>query len=348
MTPDTLVIDRTFKGVGRIKKATGTLNPAVRRKISRMLTALFDDGKLDVLRAIRDGDISMMETYEAYQRHALDRLPTGGTAKLLRAAFDAWVNQLQVPSDCSADHIRSLGCSAKEFTKAKKKATVAELPAVLERMRNTVGLQYPRTFNLARAHALAFVRSTLKRSHPLWSAVAAVELRKVPATKQRRPLTVVQMRGFFPAPATDPVDAIAWSMATTGMHQKELWGEWENQGTHIRVVGTKREGRVRDIPLVMAPVVPSMHRRTFEDKLRERTSRAIVPYDLRRTYANWMESAGIPRTRRRMYLGHGASDVTDLYEQHEVAAYLLEDRAKLRAHIGTDLDVAGLRLVKEA
>ena len=77
-----------------------------------------------------------------------------------------------------------------------------------------------------------------------------------------------------------------------------------------------------------------MHRRTLEDKLRERTNRSIVAYDLRRTYANWLESAGIPRTRRRLYMGHGGADVTDLYEQHEVKSFLVEDSAKISAFLG--------------
>lgn len=42
-----------------------------------------------------------------------------------------------------------------------------------------------------------------------------------------------------------------------------------------------------------------------------------------------MEEAGIPRTRRRLYMGHGAKDVTDLYERHDVMAFLLEDRDRL-------------------
>jgi len=77
-----------------------------------------------------------------------------------------------------------------------------------------------------------------------------------------------------------------------------------------------------------------MHRRTFEDKVRERAI-DITPYDLRRTYANWLEAAGIPRTRRRLYRGHGAQDVGDLYEAHEVAAFLADDATRLKKHIGT-------------
>lgn len=340
MSPETLRIDRTFRGVGRIKRQTGTTNPAVRAKISRMLTALHEDGRLDILRAIRDG-LPMLTVYDAYQRKTLEALPVGTTAQDLDTAFGAWMDGA---TDYSDDHLRSLGASRKVLAGAIKDARVADLPRVLEKLRGTVGAKYARTFNLARAAALAFIRSTLKRNHPLWLAVAAVEVRKVKATKKKTPLTVIQLRNYFPHPESDELDAIAWTMATSGMHQKELWGQWENHASHIRILGTKREGRVRDVPLIFAPTVPRMHRRTFEDKLRERTGRAIVPYDLRRTYSNWMESAGIPRTRRRLYMGHGEKDVTDLYEQHEVAEYLAEDAEKLRRHLGITVESAAPQL----
>ena len=59
----------------------------------------------------------------------------------------------------------------------------------------------------------------------------------------------------------------------------------------------------------------------------------ITPYDFRRTHSNWMEAAGIPRTRRRLYRGHGPRDVGDLYEDHEVTAFLAEDRDRLLAYL---------------
>jgi hypothetical protein len=43
---------------------------------------------------------------------------------------------------------------------------------------------------------------------------------------------------------------------------------------------------------------------------------------------------GIARTRGRLYLGHGTRDVTDLYEAHEVSAFLVEDAEKLTAFSG--------------
>ena len=151
-------------------------------------------------------------------------------------------------------------------------------------------------------------------------------------SRRWHPLTPDELRAIFPQPETDAIDAIVWGMASTGMGAGEYWGRWHLQGDRIHIEGTKRAGRVRDVPLVTPPAVPRMHRRTFEDGVRER-SRDLTPYDLRRSYANWLEAAGIPRARRRLYLGHSAGDVTDLYETHEVAAFLAEDAQRLREYV---------------
>jgi hypothetical protein len=347
MVPATLMIDRRFRGVGRIKKATGTKVPAVKRKIERMLEALYQDGRLDLLRLIRDGKLTLLEVHDAYQRRALSALPTGETVAPLVETFRAWIDGLRVPVDASRHHVATMGTTLRKLEALKPNALLSELPALLESLRDSLGKPHPRSFNLARSHVMAFVRSTLKRSHPLWLAVAAVEPRKVPKTVVRHPLNPIEMRNWFPSPATDPLDAIAWTMATTGMHAKELWGRWTVKADRVEISGTKREARNRSVPLVMLPVVPKWKiARTFENAFRKRTS-AFTPYDLRRTYANWLESAGVPRTRRRLYMGHGAADVTDLYEQHEVAAFLVEDAAKLRTLLGipTSID-AHLKVAK--
>jgi hypothetical protein len=43
----------------------------------------------------------------------------------------------------------------------------------------------------------------------------------------------------------------------------------------------------------------------------------------------WMIDAQIPRNRRKMYMGHSASDVSDLYEKAEITSYIRRDRRKL-------------------
>lgn len=334
MVPTTLMIDRRFRGVGRIKRASGTKVPAVKRKLDRMLTALFDEGRLDILRLIRDGALTLLEVHDAYQRKALELLPTGATVAPLVKTMQAWVDGLVVPTEASDDHVRAIGSTINYLKAEREGATIADAPTLLEKLRESLGKDHPRSFNLARSHVMAFIRAKLKRSHPVWLACAAVEPRKVPKAKPRPELSPVEMRNWFPNQETDPLDAIAWSMVTTGMHAKEYWGRWETKADRIVVHGTKRESRHRSIPFVQAPVVPQWkHRRTFENAFRDRTT-AFTPYDLRRSYARWMENAGIPRTRRRMYMGHSAKDVTDLYEAHELSSYLVEDAVKMRDWLG--------------
>jgi integrase len=326
---ETLRLDRTFKGIGRIAKATGTDDPAIRDNISELLTRLYRRGHFDVLRAIRDGRVTMLEVYEADERGALDSLPIG-TGQPLATAMHEWIESLLVAVEYSAKHVESLETSRRYLERASKRATVSDLPRLLERLRDgTLGRTHARSFNLVRSAALAFVRATLKKSHPLYIAVAAVEPRTVAKHAVRTLVTPDMMRAWFPSPETSKVDAIAWSMVTTGMGPKELWGAWETRADRVHVFGTKREGRDRDVPLCRAPTVPQLSRDRFEKLFRARQL-GVTPYDLRRTYAKWMESAGIPRTRRRMYMGHGVRDVTDLYERHEVAAFLVDD-AKLMA-----------------
>lgn len=330
MTPQTPIIDRNFKGVGRIKRATGTTAPKMRAALSNMLTALHEQGRLDVLRSIRDGLLPLLVVYDAYRRHALDSLPSGNTLTPLGSAMSIWIDN----NDAGAKHKVSQRTSLKYLADAKKDAVVAELPVILEELRDTLGVKHPRSFNLARSHALRFVGATLKRNHPLYLAIGAVEKRKEPRRREGVRLTPTQLRGFFPNPDTDPVDRIAWDMATTGMHEKEYWHDgFAVLADRVRIYGQKRGGRNRFVPLVRRPEKPTIHERTFTDAVRDRTSRAIQPYDLRRTFAHWMEAAGIPRTRRMLYMGHGARDVTDLYERHEVEAFVVEDAAKLRAYL---------------
>lgn len=358
MSPDTLPIDVIVAGI-RIHRASGTHSASIRDKMKRrMLPDLKSSGRLDILRALRDGEVSFLVVFDAWTRKQLQELPIGAAMPIVAEAMAAWIEKVR--TEYSPEHIEGFETSLAVFKNHDAAARIADLPRVLEELRDTKWAeQHPRSFNLARAHAQRFVRAKLKKSHALYIAVAAVEARKVPKPPARVRLTPEAMRGWFPNPdrtgreADIPhglsrhermahlarlrdahVDAIAWAMVTTGMGQKELWGTWSIESDRIHIVGTKRGGRVRDVPLVRAPAVPAISRDNFEKSFRARMETArVTPYDLRRAYIQWLESAGIPRTRRLMYGGHGTKDVHDLYERHEISAFLVEDAAKLRAFL---------------
>jgi hypothetical protein len=75
---------------------------------------------------------------------------------------------------------------------------------------------------------------------------------------------------------------------------------------------------------------PTCTRRDLSTAL---TALQLESYDARRAYAHWLEEAGIPRARRKLYLGHGRRDVTDDYEMGELGRYLQEDGRALRAYV---------------
>ena len=58
-------IDRRFGSVGRLAIASGTKNVQTWRAYDSMLTELYGDGRLDLLRAIRDRRITLRQVYDA-------------------------------------------------------------------------------------------------------------------------------------------------------------------------------------------------------------------------------------------------------------------------------------------
>ena len=68
------------------------------------------------------------------------------------------------------------------------------------------------------------------------------------------------------------------------------------------------------------------------------------PYDLRRTYAQWLDLARIPQFRQDYYMAHGPKDLNALHKRmREVSASLGEDAAALGGLVG---EPVVLRMVK--
>jgi len=85
-------LDRIFPGVGRIAVASGATRAAEFHKRDDCLTRLYDKGRLDLLRAIRAGTLTVTEVYAADRQDTLNAL-TGDRARLaapLWTAVDAW------------------------------------------------------------------------------------------------------------------------------------------------------------------------------------------------------------------------------------------------------------------
>jgi len=339
---ESLILDRRFRQVGRIKRASGTNHKPTFRRINEMLTGLFERGRLDLLRSVQDGTLTPMQVYDAYRLNELHRLPTAAMMAPLKETMEKWI----AGYECSESHRLSLAQSLRHLRAVRGNATVGDLPALLSVFRVKMQGTHPRTFNIARSAAQAFVRSTMKRTHPLWMELSGIEVLKVRAQKAKHPVTPKELAAITTMELPIHYHTIIWGMASTGMGPSEFWGRWEMKADRFLIHGTKRKGRERIVPRFTTVFRPTIKYPAFRKALAAISD--LTPYDLRRSYANWLESAGIPRNRRRQYLGHAAGDVTDLYEWHEVEKYLAEDGEKLHNYVFGATDKPTLKLEKKA
>lgn len=321
----TLVLDRRFKGVGRLKVASGTKDARVFGMLNAMLTTLYDKGRIDLLTAIHKRTLLPMECWMRYREGDLERLQTADQAVTLAIVAARWIGR----KSASAGHKRNLKAAFAALCAQRANATLADLPDLVRLYRvRCEAAGTPRVFNQAKAAARRLLRERVGNRSPLYLDVVGV-----PALTERRkpghPQTVRAAMAVRDAlgPAHGP---IWWAMCLTGMGPGELWGQWEIAPEGIRIAGTKTATRDRVVPRIDFLRRPERDYRRFRIML---ARHGLQPYDGRRTFAHWMEEAGVPRTRRRQYLGHTLGDVTDRYESHDVRPYLKADAERMRAYL---------------
>jgi hypothetical protein len=341
----TLILDRRIRKVGRIKQATGLPDTEKGRdkaaSYDEMIDVLMEGGRIDVVRAVQAGALAFQDVWPHYRTGNWALIATAESMKPLfplrgkkPGAAGAWIPKARTASGkpISEAHRADLWKSFIILERKDKRATVALLPKLLGQLREEcIDAETPRKFNKAKAHIQAFLRSTQgkRRSH-LWADVADIanlEERRKDGHPQP-PAKALEIRRKLPGAH----GAIWWTMCCTGMGWGELNGKWYAESDRVHIMGTKREGRDRMVPRIGTPEKPLRGYKAFRTAL-EDVDETLVPYDGRRTFAHWLEEAGVPRTRRRIYLGHKVKDVTDLYEGHDVTHYIPDDRAKLLTYL---------------
>lgn len=333
-------LDRRFRHVGRIKRSWGTEHKPTIRLMEAMMTGLFERGRLDILRGIQSREYSPLQVWDAYRSNELEKLPTAATLAPLKESMEKWIAK----KECSEAHRRSLEQSLRHLLSSRTGSTVASIPQALSQLREALQGKHSRSFNLARAAAQAFVKSTLKRSHPIYAAILDIEILPVVPQRSKHPATPAELKKMTEKMAPKYA-VIVWGMATTGMGPGEFWGSWEMNVNHIEIHGTKRKSRERIVPLVIPISRPTVLYPAFRRALE--AAGDMKPYDLRRTYANWLEAANIPNSRAQQYMGHKPSSMTDLYRWHEVSRYINEDAGRLN-NLLRATEKKGLRLERKA
>lgn len=340
------IIDRHFPGIGRVRRASGTSDLSTHRAIGAMFTMLVKKGRLDLVRAWADGIIHAMDLYDRYRTEKLALLPSAESMRPLwtvdpkrPGAADAHLATIK--NHHTATSVRHTWAALKALPRGES-ATIADIPMLVDSFRRACEQAgHPRMFTNGRNNVRAFLRATVGTSHPLYLAVKEIQPLPLGHTPGR-PFTRTTLATFLTAMREqhgDYIADVARSLALSGMRPEEYWGEWQQTGPHVITVRTAKQRtgskpKYRQVFTVCAIVRAGRgaSRQTFEKKFRQVTTEH-EPYDLRRTFMHLMEQARIPRSRRRMYLGHAVGDVGDLYEEHEVADYLRRDRKRLLRYL---------------
>jgi hypothetical protein len=384
----TWTIDRKFRGLPRLKVATGCSDTPRGRaqagKYEDMLIHLAGDGgRRDIVRAVAAGDLQVQDIWPVYVRGAWPQLPR--PEELARAfplgpkpgeprkgkrlgAVGRWLPTYRTSKGTiSPSHQRRMWTCFVVIERLKPAARVADLPALIRTYRaECEATGHHRAFQLAKAAVQTFLRSSLGRHQSLlWAQVADIPTLR-PGEGQS---TTRAGRTFTPAEARairrtlGPKHGAAWwSMCTTGMMPDEYFGrKFKEHADRQEILGTKRRQgareargrRWREIPRLGPIVGPFTEYTGFLEALRaigEVAGGDVLPYDARHTYAHWLAQAGIDAARRDVYRGHAAVTMQQLYERPDrVAHFLADDAAAVLAYLGPEPEGEGhLTLVKGA
>lgn len=322
----TLELKVKYRDLPRIRRASGTNDAELLATYRAMCDAMFESGHHDHLRAIARGSLRLPVVYAAYRKGKLHELPAGNVAGKLRDAWTTWASTLP-----QGKHRKDIEGTGKRMIEDDD--LVADLPKRLRAHRAIMSAAgHAPAFNHARNYCRSFVRDTFGPSDPFYRKVVDVQPLDHEA-KPGHPMTVERLAERIAQLGYAHGSAL-YAMSVTGMGPGEYWGTWEEEGEGderwVHIYGTKRRQRNRLVPRVGPIPRPMVTESAFKSKLR-RLKKDTRPYDGRRTFANLLQLGKIPRNRRKMYLGHGAKDSTDLYERPEIHDWLMDDGKTLAA-----------------
>lgn len=377
-TVGTLVVDRVLKHIGRVHKATGITNAATFRAFNNALPVMAGEpAGREWIRLFARGDIDGVALWGVYSDGRWRKAPQPALELNLVKAVEDWREETRprvLANGTKVGVAESTHLGRKhlvtQLRAARPDATIAELPDVLREVKRRMAAA-PVSFNQIRNYLRAFVRDTLGTRHELYLVlkhdILPIEIPGHAKKKERKrhPLTPAQVQllaSKFPNrrpnvhPGGHGYNVI--QMALLGTNPKEYFVDgWTVAPTFVKIEGEKRSGRTRMVPKLFPSALwphatlrqPTVNEKSFDRAFREARELAnltCTPMDLRRSFMNWMEECGIERTRRRMYMGHAARDVSDLYETKELLRYIVEDGVKLRAWIDAELSKASTRMME--
>lgn len=322
--------DRRFRGIGELRKSSGTDDPKLFDRYNMLLDDLYaDPDNHDVIQKVIDGTVTIAEVYTHFKNQTLTKVKKSTGRKLLSDAFKAWLVTAPLRDDKVRGDYQGF---MNQLLAIKLKALVSDLPSLLKSYYAT-SKDRQQAYNHTRNAALAFLRDTEGKRSPIYLDVQDTPRFKKPKAKNpRNPFTVKEVIDLC-ARLTSKYQDVVWSCFLYGMGPKEYMNGWNVERGALWIDGTKNDHRPRWVPLLsVRPIRHQIHPRSFAQVLKK-AAPDHVPYDLRRGYSKMLENAGIVQSHSTQYMGHAPGSMTETYQQDVDTNALKEEKWEAIQHL---------------
>ena len=355
----TMMIDRRFRGIGRIKVASGTLSKPTINMYNAALTDLFNTGQFEPLRALKEkwkvgrGETVTPKMVYDWWRDRTQSVPWAKGSINAHEALKAFID-----NKGGARRLADTTCRMYQarLNVLEDKYTISalalrEVPQVLEKyQRECEAMQPPQetAFRNTRAFVQGCVGDTLGEDSDTYKAIVKMGLvvAKGIIRKQRNnPFTPADLDVALRNCDDKEFKNILWFMCCVGCGPKEFFVDgWQFESDKlIRVYGVKNHKRYnRPVPVVFRKLRPdpkAIGVRMFYKKFLQLFP-SHTPYDCRRTFQTWCLKAGIDRMHFKVYAGHSLS-ISEHYTEEDVERWIDKDRVLLADYINrqrTEID----------
>lgn len=354
-----------FASCRRIAKATGVYPNERNAKqtvedIKAMIREFSKHGDEETPVKIHTGKLTLLDALKFWRQGRIDVAYGDGHTPLLAELqkYNATARISRVTRRNFVEHATFL--EKKGFV--DKKTTVGELPQITWTLSQHFA-QHGKAdrFNGLRSYFLGFVTKHLKhkKASPIYSKISEIPQHAIKRRKPHNPFEsprdmyalLRQVDGIktIPKERRRQYKEAIYFMCLHGLRPHEYaeglftLDESPPGGTgHLRIQGSKNVSARRVVPLFVNPAAlrarPVKYSSLHSVLLRTGAKQNIR--DFRRTYAIWLEKAGIPESRARYYMGHQAESMTQHYRTRPMSRQMLdEDEAVFRVWFQKELDM---------
>jgi integrase len=331
--------DRVFKGVGRIKKSSGTHSLREFRRRDALLTKLFETSALEVLRAFKAGTITIEEIVEADRGNdAAMSLSRVATTQLLPDAIEKALPKMGSAATTRTRYTWSLN----KLLRAAPVLALSPVSALSTFDWATLNARWdagPADWNNMRRALSRFLTVHLgDKYHPLRRQImtAIPQRKEKPRAPDQSPALFLQLIQAMPEPARP----CFMTLALTGMRVGEYITADQSALRHatksVRVTGKTGDGEVYltdegfalavaaiPCPLGPPPLPGQWSNRTTRYRRLRRLYQAaqeavgvtgLTLHDIRHLFGQTAADAGVPTAQTQAQLRHTDPRMTRRYE----------------------------------